>query len=223
MKQGTNFTKGLASVIEDRMLRCNPSQRSKIDLIRVDLQHLVAALEKSLIDEQIPQDLAQVSANPYLSTPLDTNNTLRRYSSHLTLDSPEEASSMEGRDTNGARSSRSAQSRPENYEHDDSHSDYDDMPIEAITTVAEPAAKSKMLQAEVQEVSVTPSSHSIAEPQTTQEPAEPPPTQKQSMDFGVGKIVDLNRRSTTTRFRHARIRSKKWVRETWSDVRGVWK
>lgn len=222
LKGGTNFTKGLASVIEERMLRCNPSERSKIDLIRVDLQHLVKTLKRALIDEQNSQDWAQLSTNSNLSTLLDTNNRLSRYSSHLTLDSREETSSMEGRDTNGARSSRSEQARPENYEHDDSHSDYDDMPIEPIITAAESAVKRKLLQAEVQEISVTPSSHSIAEPHTTPEPTEPPTKQKQSIDFGDGK-VEPNRRSTTTRFRHARTRSKKWVRETWSDVRGVWK
>ncbi|EUC31150.1 hypothetical protein COCCADRAFT_28066 [Bipolaris zeicola 26-R-13] len=221
LKNGTNFTKAMASVIEERMLRCNPLERSKIDLIRVDLQHLVAALKRSPI-EQSSQDWPQLSPSPNLSPLSDTNNTLRRYSSHLTLDSREETSSVEGRDTNGARSSRSEQAQPENYEHDDSHSDYDDISIEPIATATEPAIKGKLLQAEAQEVSMTPSLHSIAELQATQKYAEPPNTQKQSMDFEGGKI-EPNRRSTTTRFRHARTRSKQWVRETWSDVRGVWK
>lgn len=203
------------------MLRCNPLERSKIDLIRVDLQHLVAALKRSPI-EQSSQDWPQLSPSPNLSPLSDMNNTLRRYSSHLTLDSREETSSVEGRDTNGARSSRSEQAQPENYEHDDSHSDYDDISIEPIATATEPAIKGKLLQAEAQEVSMTPSLHSIAELQATQKYAEPPNTQKQSMDFEGGKI-EPNRRSTTTRFRHARTRSKQWVRETWSDVRGVWK
>ncbi|EMD95321.1 hypothetical protein COCC4DRAFT_205849 [Bipolaris maydis ATCC 48331] len=222
LKEGTNFTRGLASVIEDRMLRCNPSERSKIDLIRVDLQHLVDTLKNSPIDEQNSQDFAQLSANPGLSTLLDTKNTLRKFPSHLTLDSHEETSSMEGHDTSGARSSRSEQALLENNGHDDSHSDYDDMPIEPMTDAAEPAARSKLLQAEVQEVSGVQTSHSMAEPQTTKESAEHPTTQNHSIGFGDGK-VEANRRSTTTRFRHARTRSKQWVRDTWSDVKGVWK
>lgn len=223
MKDGTNFTKELAKVIENRMLRCNPSERSKIDVIRIDLQELVTKLTKLSAAQEISQDLAFVrSEDPLLSTPLDTNGTLRRYSSHLTLDSPEETSSAEGRDTTEGRSSRSEHSRPDNYEHDDSHSDYDDMPIGPINTVLEPAANSKTLPAIFQEVSITASSHFIAEPQATQESAEPQTKQKQSIDVGGG-AVEPNRRSSTTSFRHARNRSKQWVRETWSDVKGVWK
>jgi hypothetical protein len=197
MKTGTNFTKGLASVIENRMLRCNPSERSRIDLIRIDLQNLVTALTKLSAAQEISQDLAFVgSEDPAFSTPLDTDSTLRRYSSHLTFDSPEETSSVEGRDTTGARSPHSEHSRPVSSEHNYNHSDYDEMPIETISTVPEAQA-----------------TQNLAEPQTKLE---------QSIDVG-GDTVERNRHVSTTRFRHVRNRSKQWVRETWGDVKGVWK
>ncbi|EUC43335.1 hypothetical protein COCMIDRAFT_101076 [Bipolaris oryzae ATCC 44560] len=221
LKEGTNFTKGMAGVIEERMLRCNPSERSRIDLIRVDLQHLVATLKISLI-EQSPQDWPQLSPSPNLSPLSDTNNALRRYSSHLTLDSREEILSIERSDKNGAISPRSEQTQPGDYEQDEDHSDCDEIFMEPMTTATEPAVEGKLLQPEVQEVSVTPSSYSIAEPQATQEPQEPPTTQKQTIHFGGDQVIP-NRLSKTTRFRHARTKSKQWARETWSGVRGVWK
>jgi hypothetical protein len=223
MKTGTNFTKGLASVIENRMLRCNPSERSRIDLIRIDLQNLVTALTKLSAAQEISQDLAFVgSEDPAFSTPLDTDSTLRRYSSHLTFDSPEETSSVEGRDTTGARSPHSEHSRPVSSEHNYNHSDYDEMPIETISTVPEPVMKSKVLPAIVQEVSITSSLQSIVEAQATQNLAEPQTKLEQSIDVG-GDTVERNRHVSTTRFRHVRNRSKQWVRETWGDVKGVWK
>ncbi|PVI03055.1 kinase-like protein [Periconia macrospinosa] len=187
MRKGTKFTQGMATVIEQEMLCCNPAQRAKIDLIRTGLQELVKTLTKSSTAQKTSHD-----SNPNPSTQLDKNNTLRKNPSHLTLGSPEESSSVDRRDDNGARSSQS------NHEPKDSSSDYY-IAIETFATIPSTVTKSEMRQAEMLKVSVTPSSHSIAEPQSPQQ-------QPESVDIGE-ETIKRNSWSPTKMFRNARNKS----------------
>lgn len=106
-EMSTNFTKGLLDVIEDKMLRCDPRDRSPIDKICMDLLHLIDSLPKLNTAEEVSQTSAFAGG--------EDSGFSQDESSNWTPESLETSIRNE-QDTAGTLSKRTERSRPEEIE-----------------------------------------------------------------------------------------------------------
>ena len=209
----TIFAKQLLHVIEDKMLRCAPDDREKIDVICTDLSNILASLPKETNPEELSQDLAfmgREGSAPFVPSPGDISlyeelrdsaanspNTPMRDRSDTAEATPTRAPRPRRED--GERSEGRKDHAPSTYAQGGSKTPA----VNGVAAIAQRETKTQASKTAFESNTTKASHRDVAGPQA---PSQPPPANE----------------TNKTRQRISQ-KSKKWFQEPWNHFIRMWK
>jgi hypothetical protein len=207
--KSTAFTRGLLDVIEDKMLRCDPQNRSSIDKICTDLLHVLASLPKATTAEEISQTGAFAGGEESVLYPPSLSDISQEESSNWTLESPA-TSMMNGRDAHVTVSTGSGASRREGIEQDNHCNEIEVSKMITDTAAVKVIETDTVATATIQDMPPTVPLEATAQPEAIQ---------RFSTNEAVIQPVSEQALPPIKTRRHRRKKSSKFIQDAWNAVR----